>query len=104
MPPPEIAPATSSRVAASPGSAILDIFVMYKDCIRAPRSEVFAIFGSPRLEDNRLALCGARDVEWSFHLEEFALVVELMQLSRVKEYSALFIMNERIVSQESQRP
>ncbi|KAI3480423.1 hypothetical protein L1887_57437 [Cichorium endivia] len=49
------------------------------------------------LEDQRLALARAGDVQWALDLEEFALVIQGVELVRIEELATLLVAGEGVV-------
>ncbi|MNR17525.1 hypothetical protein D3C85_1341910 [compost metagenome] len=65
--------------------------------IRFFGGQILPVFRRAGLEDHRLPLLGAGNIQRSLHREELSLVVQRMQLLRIEEDSRLFIPNERII-------
>ncbi len=68
-----------------------------EDGVGALGGEALAILRGAGLEDHRLALGRALDVERPLHLEELALVVERVQLVRIDEDAALLVGDVGVV-------
>ncbi|MNH04913.1 hypothetical protein D3C79_642200 [compost metagenome] len=95
------------RVAAMACGALLQILVVGagiaerlgvdEDCIGVLCGEVAPVLRHASLEDQRLALGRALDVQRALDLEELPCVAQGVQLGRVEEFAALLVAGEGVV-------
>ncbi len=76
---------------------LLDVPEAHEDGVGPLGGEVAAVLGGASLEDHRLALAGAGDIERPLHRQELALVVQGVELRRVEEDAAFLVIDERVV-------
>ena len=77
--------------------ALLDTGRVGEDHIGGGGAQLAALFGVTGLENHRLALGRALDIQRAHHREVFALVIQAVQLARVEKLPSGTVAHKRIV-------